>query len=166
MGVFLRWACQAFCLFACAKDAAAKFTANLQPISNCVSSWTNYKCKMIRLNDWIGSEFGITFRKKNISEGRPGQKTVPARKILEVALWILNTGRNAHDAAVYPNYKTVHRRFQSWCQSEILRRVLTDAANELRARGVLDEKRALIHATFAMAKGGGDDNGATKRRKV
>ncbi|MCA6111293.1 hypothetical protein [Bradyrhizobium cenepequi] len=25
----------------------------------------------------------------------------------------------------YPNYKTVHRRFQNWCHNEVLRRVLT-----------------------------------------
>ena len=28
----------------------------------------------------------------------------------------------------YPNYKTVHRRFQTWCSNEVLRRVLTDVA--------------------------------------
>jgi len=65
----------------------------------------------------------------------------------------------------YPNYKTVHRRFQTWCQSEILRRVLTDIANELRGRGVLDEEESFIDATFAMAKGGGADVGPTKRGK-
>jgi hypothetical protein len=35
----------------------------------------------------------------------------------------------------YPNYKTVHRRFQAWCRSAVLRRVLSDIANELRPRG-------------------------------
>jgi len=40
----------------------------------------------------------------------------------------------------YPNYKTVHRRFQAWCRDEILRRLLTDVANELRGRGALDEE--------------------------
>jgi transposase len=29
----------------------------------------------------------------------------------------------------YPNYKTVHRRFQHWCEREILRAVLADLAN-------------------------------------
>ena len=37
----------------------------------------------------------------------------------------------------YPNYKTVHRRFQFWCHSEVLRQVLTDVANELRDKGVV-----------------------------
>jgi Transposase DDE domain len=59
----------------------------------------------------------------------------------------------------------VHRRFQAWCHSEVLRRVLTDIANELRTRGVLDEEESFIDATFAMAKGGGADVGPTKRGK-
>ena len=33
----------------------------------------------------------------------------------------------------YPNYKTVHRRFQTWCRDKVLRSVLTDVANEFRA---------------------------------
>src|SRR5262249_44153755 len=39
----------------------------------------------------------------------------------------------------YPNYKSVHRRFQTWCRDEVLRRVLMDVANELRDKGALDE---------------------------
>ena len=65
----------------------------------------------------------------------------------------------------YPNYKTVHRRFQTWCCNEILRRVLTDVANELRDKGALDEEECFIDATFVMAKGGGSEIGPTKRGK-
>src|SRR5262245_66576756 len=65
----------------------------------------------------------------------------------------------------YPNYKTVHRRFQTWCRDEVLRRVLTDVANELRDRGVLNEEECFIDATFVMAKGGGLEIGVTKRGK-
>src|SRR5262249_56844614 len=65
----------------------------------------------------------------------------------------------------YPNYKTVHRRFQAWCRDEFLRRLLTDVANQLRERGALDEEECFIHATFVMAKGGGAEIGATKRGK-
>ena len=65
----------------------------------------------------------------------------------------------------YPNYKTVHRRFQAWCRDEFLRRLLTDVANQLRERGALDEKECFIDATFVMAKGGGAEIGATKRGK-
>src|SRR5262249_1499073 len=38
----------------------------------------------------------------------------------------------------YPNYKSVHRRFQTWCRDEVLRRVLMDVANELRDKGALE----------------------------
>src|SRR5262249_13958821 len=51
------------------------------------------------------------------------------------------------------------------CRNEILRQVLTDIANELRERGALDEEECFIDATFAMAKGGGAEIGATKRGK-
>ena len=96
--------------------------------------------------------YPASFSEREHSEGRPGRKPVPSRKILEATLWILNTGAQWHMLPqCYPNYKTVHRR----CQSEVLRRVLTDIANELRARGVLDEEESFIDATFAMAKGGG-----------
>jgi hypothetical protein len=43
-----------------------------------------------------------------------------------------------------------------------LRRLLTDVANELRDRGALDEEECFIDATFVMAKGGGQEIGATK----
>ena len=65
----------------------------------------------------------------------------------------------------YPNYKTVHRRFQTWCRDEVLRRALTDIANELRDRGALDEEECFIDATFVMAKGGGAEIGLTKAWK-
>jgi hypothetical protein len=42
---------------------------------------------------------------------------------------------------------------------------LTDVANELRDKGVLDEEESFIDATFAMAKGGGAEVGPTKRGK-
>jgi hypothetical protein len=65
----------------------------------------------------------------------------------------------------YPNCKTVHRRFQAWCRSEVLRGVLMDIANELRERGVPDEEECFIDATFVMAKLGGAEVGLTKRGK-
>src|SRR6185312_3035003 len=71
----------------------------------------------------------------------------------------------AHAAQSYPNYKSVHRRFQTWCRDEVLRRVLMDVANELRDKGALDEAECFIDATFVMAKGGGAGIGPTKRGK-
>jgi transposase len=65
----------------------------------------------------------------------------------------------------YPNYKTVLRRIQQWCEQQVLREVLTDLANALREQGDIDEREAFIDATFASAKGGGDEIGPTKRGK-
>ena len=100
------------------------------------------------------------------SDGRPGRKPIPTRHVLEAVLWILNTGAQWHMLPQsYPNYKTVHRRFQTWCRNEILRRVLTDVANALRENGALDEEECFIDATFVVAKGGGSEIGPTKRGK-
>ena len=75
-----------------------------------------------------------------------------------------NTGAQWHMLPQsYPNYKTVHRRFQTWYCNEILRRVLTDVANELRDKGALDEEECFIDATFVMAKGGKSDQRSAEK---
>jgi transposase len=109
---------------------------------------------MIRLSDSQWERIRHHFPEENFCEGRPGRKPVPTRKILEAALWILNTGAQWHMLPqCYPNYKTVHRRFQAWCHSEILRQVLTDIANELRARGVLDQEEKLHRRDLCDGEG-------------
>ncbi len=121
---------------------------------------------MIRLSDEQWERIRKHFPEEHIADDRPGRKPVPTRRVLEAVLWILNTGAQWHMLPQsYPNYKTVHRRFQTWCSNEVLRRVLTDVANELRDKGALDEEECFIDATFVMAKGGGADVGATKRGK-
>ncbi len=99
-------------------------------------------------------------------DGRPGRKPVPTRKVLEGVLWILNTGAQWHCLPrCYPNYKTVHRRFQQWCRNDVLRDALCQLANTLREAGAIDEREAFIDATFSPGKGGGDYIGPTKRGK-
>src|SRR6266496_694295 len=121
---------------------------------------------MIRLTDEQWERIRNHFPEEHIPDGRPGRKPIPTRRVLEAVLWILNTGAQWHMLPQsHPNYKTVHRRFQTWCRDEVLRRVLTDVANELRDRGALDEEECFIDATFVMAKGGGAEVGATKRGK-
>jgi hypothetical protein len=56
----------------------------------------------------------------------------------------------------------VHRRFQQWCEREILRAILVQLANELRDRGEIDDSECFIDATFASAKGGGAGTGPTR----
>jgi transposase len=113
----------------------------------------------------MGTNSG-NFPEEHIPEGRPGRKPVPARAVLEAVLWILNTGAQGHMLPqCYPNYKTVHRRFQQWCERDVLREILTQLANTLREERAIDEGESFIDATFAAAKGGGDAMGVTKRGK-
>src|SRR5262249_34597144 len=106
------------------------------------------------------------FPEEHMPDGRPGRKPIPIRCVFEAVLWILNTGAQWHMLPQsYPNYKSVHRRFQTWYRDEVLRRVLMDVANELRDKGALDEAECFIDATFVMAKGGGAEIGPTKRGK-
>ena len=80
-----------------------------------------------------------------------------------------NTGAQWHMLPQsYPNYKTVHRRFQTWCCNEILRRVLTDVANELRDKGALDEEEWLHRCDVRYGqrwRGGNRTNEAPKRHE-
>jgi transposase len=121
---------------------------------------------MLRLGDEQWERIRGYFPEENIPEGRRGRKPIPTREVLEAVLWILNTGAQWHMLPqCYPNYKTVHRRFQRWCEREILREILKELANALRDEGEIDESECFINATFASAKGGGEDIGKTRRGK-
>src|SRR5690606_4853364 len=121
---------------------------------------------MLRITDEQWELIREHFPEEHIPDDRPGRKPIPARKVLEAVLWILNTGAQWHMLPQsFPNYKTVHRRFQQWCRTEVLRSVMTDLANMLRDENVIDERESFIDATFAMARGGGDGVGLTKRGK-
>lgn len=122
---------------------------------------------MVRLTDEQWERIRDHFPEEHIPDGRPGRKPVSTRRVLEAVLWILNTGVQwAMLPQGYPTYKTVHRRFHNWCRSDVLRRVLTDVANELREKGMLDAEESFIDATFVRAKGGGAARGTTKRAKA
>jgi len=121
---------------------------------------------VLRLSDEQWDRIREHFPEEHIPSDRRGRKPIPTRKVLEAVLWILNTGAQWHMLPqCYPNYKTVHRRFQNWCRNEVLRDVMTDLANSLRDEGALDESECFIDATFASAKGGGEEIGPTKRGK-
>jgi len=121
---------------------------------------------MQRLSDSQWELIQAYFPEENIPEGRPGRKPVATRNVLDAVLWILNPGAQGHMLPLcYPNYKTVHRRFQRWGEQQVLRQILTDLANAIRDEGLIDERKAFIDATFASAKGGGAEIGPTKRGK-
>jgi transposase len=53
------------------------------------------------------------FPEESIPDSCAGRKPIATRSVLEAVLWILNTGFQWHMLPqCYPNYKTVHRRFQ------------------------------------------------------
>jgi len=71
---------------------------------------------MIRLTYEQWQRIRKHFPEEQIADGRPGRKPIPTRHVLEAVLWILNTGAQWHMLPQsYPNYKTVHGRFQTWC---------------------------------------------------
>jgi len=121
---------------------------------------------VLKLRDEQWERIRQHFPEENIPDDRPGRKPIATRRVLEAVLWILNTGAQWHQLPQgYPNYKTVHRRFQQWCREEVLRAVLTDLANALRDEGAIDERESFIDAMFSSAKGGGEEIGKTKRGK-
>ena len=70
---------------------------------------------MIRLRDEQWDRIRKHFPEEHVPDGRPGRKPIPTRRVLEAVLWILNTGAQWHMLPQsYPNYKTMHRRFQTW----------------------------------------------------
>src|SRR5215813_11641962 len=125
---------------------------------------------MIRLTNEQWERIRNHFPEEHIPDGRPGRRPISTRRVFEAVLWILNTGAQWHMLPQsYPNYKSVHRRFQTWCRDEVLRRVLMYVANELRDKGALDEAAVGAHPesfsgrahppmdvldAFVMAKGG------------
>ncbi len=119
---------------------------------------------MLRLRDDQWERIREHFPEEHSPDSRPGRKPVPTRAVLEAVLWILNTGAQwSLLPQCHPNYKTVHHRFQQWCQQEVLREV--QLANMRREEGAIDERESFIDATFAAAKGGGESVGFTKRGK-
>lgn len=118
---------------------------------------------MVKISDAHWDRIRHHFPEENIPDERPGRKQVPARRVLDAVLWVLKRGAQRHMLPQsYPNYKTVHRRFQAWAQQEALREVLKDLANELRELDLLDTSECYIDATFANRRGGGLEIGNTK----
>jgi transposase len=118
---------------------------------------------MLKISDAHWDRIRHHFPEENLPEERPGRKPIPARRVLDAVLWILTTGAQWHLLPqAYPNYKTVHRRFQAWAQQEVLRGMLVDLANALRERELIDPSECYIDATFANGRGGGEAIGNTK----
>ena len=106
------------------------------------------------------------FPEESKPKGSRGRPPVPAREIFDAVLWVLHSGAPWHFLPqCYPNYKTVHRRYQKWVRTGVLDGVLRDLAAEARRCGVLDGEEAYVDGSFARAKGGGPEVGCTKAGK-
>src|SRR5437867_455688 len=80
------------------------------------------------------------FSDEKAPDDSPGRKPIPTRRALEAILRISNAGAQWHMFPQrYPNYKTVHCRFQNWRCQDLLRNVPTDLANTLDDAGSIDE---------------------------
>ena len=112
-----------------------------------------------------GSAFGSIFRKA-YSRWACWTQADPDPSCVGSGTVDSNTGAQWHMLPQsYPNYKTVHRRFQTWCCNEILRLVLTDVANELRENGALDEEEMLHRCDVRYGQRWRGRNLPTKRGK-
>ncbi|MDN5942789.1 MAG: transposase [Nitrospira sp.] len=99
-------------------------------------------------------------------EKRPGRKPLPAREVLEAVLWIVNTHAKWHMLPhCFPNYKTVHRRFQQWCEREVLGHIVTQLENTMSNQGKINESERFVDATILSAKVGGEAMGKSWRGK-
>ena len=102
---------------------------------------------MLRLTDDQWNRIRHHFPEENRPKGQRGRPPVPARRVLEAVLWILKTGAQWNMLPqCYPNYETVHRRFQTWCRNGVLADVLQDLASELQDVGVIGGSAAFIDA--------------------
>ena len=103
------------------QNAEVPALLELEPISKLLTCQRAVRriVDMLRLSDEQWERIRRHFPEENAPESRPGRKPAPTRRVLEAVLWILNTGAQWHMLPQrYPNYKTVHRRFQQWCEQQ------------------------------------------------
>ncbi len=121
---------------------------------------------LIRIREKYWGKIQKFFPEENIPKGRRGRKPVPAREVLEAVLWLLHTGAPWRFLPPeYPNYKTVHRRYQAWCRAGVYPKIMERLVAELQECGQYDGSEGFIDGMFLPAKGGGLEIGRTKRGK-
>ncbi len=95
-----------------------------------------YHWCMVNLTDMQWQRIRHHFPEELRPKSHPGRKPVCTRDVFEAVLWILNTGAQwPMLPQCYPNYKTVHRRFQNGCRQGVVREVLMDLAQTLHEQG-------------------------------
>lgn len=104
---------------------------------------------------WQAIEQFIPARERKEPGRQGGRPWRSPREVMNGVLWILRTGAPWADLPErYPPYQTCHRRYQTWVQKGILRKILRALAEDLRERGRLDLTEAYIDGSHAGAKRG------------
>jgi transposase len=106
-------------------------------------------------------------RRPSSSAGRPAAEN---RAAFEGIVFVLKTGipwSALPATAMWPSGVTCWRRLRDWHRAGVWHRLLTNALADLRARGRLDLRRALVDSASVRAPGGGADTGPSPvdRRK-
>jgi transposase len=102
---------------------------------------------------------------KSGREGK-GRPSTPPHQVLNGILWILRTGAPWKDLPDrYPPHQTCHRWLQRWRKDGVFELILAELAEDLRERGGIDLREALIDGTLAPANRGRRRMGKTKRGK-
>lgn len=93
--------------------------------------------------------------KKKVRKDGKGRPWQDDREIFNGILWILRTGAPWKDLPDrYPPYQTCHRRFQSWCKSNVFKKCMKALCEDLITRGKLDLSECYIDGSFVSAKKG------------
>lgn len=121
---------------------------------------------MPRLSDEPGQRIRDRHREENIPRNRLAVGRCLRDRCPKACSWTLNTGpQRLMLPQCQRNCKSAHRRFQSWCEREMLRAILIGLADDLHDGGAIDEAECVLDATSAGATGGRPGIGPTRRGK-
>lgn len=95
-----------------------------------------------------------------------GRPRADARAVFEAMLFILHTGRQwKFLPRTFPPKSTVHDYLTRWSQSEAFRKLFARVIGHRVQTGRIDLDECFVDATFAAARGGGQDVGLTRKGK-
>ena len=104
---------------------------------------------------WAALESLVPAQERAPPGPRGGRPYLPARTVMNGAMWILRTGAPWADLPRrYGAYSTVFKRYQAWVDDGIFTAMLRVLAEHLRDEGKLDLSEAFIDGTHAGAKKG------------
>jgi transposase len=95
-----------------------------------------------------------------------GRPRANAREVFEAILFILHTGIQwKYLPKTFPPKSTVHDYLQFWSTQQAFRKLLALVIRQLMQKGCVDLQQCFVDAIFAVAKGGGEAVGLTRKGK-